>query len=1104
MKKVNYKLTTFARTCRKIIFGFFLLLILSGLLWFLYLYSGRMLCKIALRQIAELTATDIKTESVVFNPRGAVTIENLIINPRDIRGDDISILNAGKVYAQFSVRSLFSLKPRLQIIDVNDFVLNLRYETDTGKSNLDSLKIQSAGGGFGALPQVHLQNGILKYTRISGGKEIVAASIPIDADFGPDVNSLQSYAFEVKTSTLSSGFGTSRLTGSFRPGIFIITGGISTQDIPELEMACSINVLAGELKYDENSDFSLKLRLKDLLSKRSESLDKLAAFGPAFLIKSPLFGSLQDFCDRYQPKGLIDIELNATGNLKRPSESSLEGEVICKDASFRNADMPYAIDNLTGRIDFNQQGVTLNSLRGKHGDTELVLDGWSRNFGKDWQYKINITSDNMPLDRDMYNAMSSGEKKVWAYFEPSGYAGLNIELSRLPETDGKTVLSLLLKNVDAVYRYFPYPLKNLTGAVSIGRDGIDFSNVVSRQDERIITLNGRLLTTASNAPGYDISIDVNNIPLDSTLQNLLPEKQRMLYEQINPSGLADGKIIVRSKDAAGSADFTADLTFRDATLHLSRLSLPLTDVSARAVIEPDSIVVKNLSCLYDDSPVLMEGKFLPGDGRQILYDISVSGRQMRLSDDLLNFAPKSPAESIRQLKPDGRVNISADITRMNLAEAPDYKIKITCIDNSINIPRFPYTLKNIKGSLSIDANSVDFENVTASIGGISPADINSGTVSITGKMNLSNNAFDEATLSLSAKDIPSSRQFADILPEHIRSLYEKLSPAGAFDLDFNNISLRTDAAGLRSLDFDGQVRLKNCSLNIIDANSELNAVVKTRGLYQAESGFSSIAASIENGAIKILGKSFTGIRADIHIDPNLKSLATEGLIADCSGGKVTGKFELVQPADDPMEYTLQVAYNNVDINDFLASGSGLLRRDENAKRRQNADVYTSGKMKGFFSVTGQPADSNSLIGTCNFTITAMKVGKMSLLGRLVNIINLSEQGDYIYDSMFVDSYIKGNKLVVRKIDLSGRSTAYTGSGLMDIISHNIDLNLTARGRRSVTAEPSALQSLTEGLGQAVIRVDITGKFDNPIVTTRALPVIKETLNILGTKPQMQN
>jgi hypothetical protein len=82
--------------------------------------------------------------------------------------------------------------------------------------------------------------------------------------------------------------------------------------------------------------------------------------------------------------------------------------------------------------------------------------------------------------------------------------------------------------------------------------------------------------------------------------------------------------------------------------------------------------------------------------------------------------------------------------------------------------------------------------------------------------------------------------------------------------------------------------------------------------------------------------------------------------------------------------------------------------------------------------------------------------------------------------------------------LSGKSLAFYGSGRLDLKTDNINLTLTARGRRLATASPSFLQSLTEGLGRAVVRVEVKGKADEPQVTTKPLPVIKETLEILGT------
>jgi hypothetical protein len=142
----------------------------------------------------------------------------------------------------------------------------------------------------------------------------------------------------------------------------------------------------------------------------------------------------------------------------------------------------------------------------------------------------------------------------------------------------------------------------------------------------------------------------------------------------------------------------------------------------------------------------------------------------------------------------------------------------------------------------------------------------------------------------------------------------------------------------------------------------------------------------------------------------------------------------------------------------------------------------------------------SRIGTCRFTITEMQVGELPLLAKLLSALRLTEAKDTAFEQMFVDSYIKRDRLVVKKLDLSGQDLAFSGSGWMDLTSRNVNLTLTARGRRLATDDPSVLQSLTEGLSQAVVRVDVTGNLYDPKITRRTLPVIEETLQILGTRP----
>lgn len=128
----------------------------------------------------------------------------------------------------------------------------------------------------------------------------------------------------------------------------------------------------------------------------------------------------------------------------------------------------------------------------------------------------------------------------------------------------------------------------------------------------------------------------------------------------------------------------------------------------------------------------------------------------------------------------------------------------------------------------------------------------------------------------------------------------------------------------------------------------------------------------------------------------------------------------------------------------------------------------------------------------------MQVGKLSPLSKLLGVLKLTEPKDFAFEQMLVDSYIKHNRLFFKQLDLSGEALAFTGSGWMDLQNQNVDLTLTGRGHRLSTAEPSVLQSLTEGLGQGVVRMEVSGNVYDLQVTTTTLPVIKETLEILGT------
>ena len=1082
-------------TLKKIIRLLVASLVLTPILWFFYIEAGRTLSHIAIRQIAKLTNTNIRTGPIEFQTDGSVFIEQLVINPKKGSGHD-TILKAKRVYARFNIGSLLLLRPRLKAVDIDNFVFNAQYDLDTGLSNLSGLTIKPPKGQIGKMPRISLKNGTLQYSKISNGQSQIAVSVPLDASFGLDEKPEKGYSFDITTATMSSGFSKNRLKGFWKPGIVTIAGGISSVDVPELEMAWFVDVLAAEFKYDRNNDFSLTLSMPDLQSRRNDALDNLASVGSVFLGKSGLFTALQGFLDLYQPQGMVDAELKMWGNLSRLSESMMAGKVNCRDVTFCYCGFQYAIEHLAGQIDFTKNSVTLNNLSGRHGDTRFFINGSCSDFGPNLKYGIRITSDNMPLDNDLYDALKTKQKEFWSAFSPTGSAAIDFQLTRQTQTDKEMKLAVELHGAEAVYRHFPYPLQNLTGRLLFDRNKVIFSDVTSQVSQRKITLNGEIETRGDDKPPmYDFLIKVNNVPLDATLQAALTDKQKNLYQQFCPAGFADGLIKVSTQDS-GTASVIASLSFKNASLKLEQFPLPVSGITAKTIFTPDLITVKEFAGRYGDDSVSLTGQVhLDQEYQRSNYHLSLKLEQTLLNDDLFNLLPDSLRKIISEFKPEGRVNLSADLNKESLTEPPDYSITLKCLHNSVTIPKFPYPLKDITGTLTINDNSIKLRDITAITDVNVPIDSNLPTIKLNGEIILADDTYSSVLLQLSAKDFIFDDRFALALPKHVRPLYDKLSPAGLFDLDFENIRLSHTDDGRKLIDFDGTVNLQNSSIKMSGITTELNAAFKTKGRYTTGEGFSSCQSAFNGGTLKIHGKSFTNLKAHIFYDPDSRNWSTHDLIADLYGGKLKGKFEFKQPAEQVGEYVLQTGFENVDLKQFLS---------DTASGQVPEKGHTSGKMNGSLSLNASLGDNSSRIGTCRLSISDMQVGKLSPLAKLLQVLQLSGPEDYAFDQMYVDSYIKRNELFVRKLDLSGQNLAFYGSGSIDLKTRNINLALTSRGKRLATDDPSILQSLTEGLGQAVVRMDVTGNFYDPKITTKSLPLIEQTLQIFGSKPETQN
>ncbi len=464
---------------------------------------------------------------------------------------------------------------------------------------------------------------------------------------------------------------------------------------------------------------------------------------------------------------------------------------------------------------------------------------------------------------------------------------------------------------------------------------------------------------------------------------------------------------------------------------------------------------------------------------------------------MFSLLPASLKKIVSESQPRGKVNLIADLNRAGRDNCPDYKITVDCLGNSASFRWFPYPLKDITGRLTITKDSITLDDITATSANNIQVTPNASTVKLNGQIELADNVFSNAWFSLFANDIFFDERLGAALPENIQNFYFKLSPTGRFDLNLEHIKIFNAETNGRYVDFAGTVKFRDCNFNTSPAITEIDAALQIKGLYKTGDGFRNGRIALTADSLRIKGKSLTGLKADFNYDYSQRNWLTKNLIADCYGGKLTGKFELKQRTEAALEYLLQIGFEDIDLKQFLSDTTQASKlRAQNSK----FDDDTSGRMSGSLSISTAVGDSFSRIGRFKLAISDMKVGKLSPLAKLLSVLKLTEPEHFAFDRMLVDSYIKHNKLLIEQFDLSGKALAFNGSGWLDLQSRNLNLILTARGRRLATAEPSILQSLTDVLGRGVVRMEVTGDFYDPQVTTTTLPVIKETLELLGTKP----
>ena len=1032
----------------------------------------------------------VDIQSGGFKGFGSVRLKGVVLAEDSPELPETPIFRADRVEIQFDLWRLLKGRFKIHSILLKDALLTADYGTSTGKWNIENLSFpKTESPKQSAIPLIIIEHGTLQVRRADSDGLKILTTAGINGRVAEKITKNE-YAFSLETDG-RFGYGKSSLVGGLRVGqngeknhlwttgqIQMPASGVllNKWNLQEIKLDCTydaktivlqqISFLMGDGRAEFNGlidrigdrQFNLNIDLQNFAI--SDRLNTDGQFTPDTIIYHKLNefsdSGLTRFLGRYHPVGRGDMKLAIRGSLSDLSEAQMNGMISCVDISVCYDHFPYRLDNLRGGIEFKGRDIFLKSLQARHEDVQLQIAGTVENLGPNSSKDFQITSPNMRFDDDLYNALSPSVQEVWYKFYPSGLTGLDYRYQQSFDGQKKTKLVLNLDDVNALYTYFPYPMENLTGMIVIESDQLQFKDVFARyDDDRRVQIDGVVHLPEESDPSYHITVRGENIPVDRDLIEAMPIQQQTFFKHLKVQAAADVKVDVFPKQTGkGGMDYSAEIKMSADTFLHDKFPLQMTDVDLSATVTHDVVLLDHLKGQTASGQIHLKGSLWPQgiDPNQPSFYLGLNLDNFELNETFWDAAGSDAKELLGQIRPMGMVNVNGFLA-------------VNC----------PHTFG--KGNdLIVDCNDNP----------LYWADVRIGTM--TGRVLVQNDAITFSNLNL--KDIPIESLPSEEMMPKIRTLYAGSQPKGTANIAIHEGTLETGREGLLRIDAHARVGLENVLFESTDAIRQLDGSCEGYFAIDSQKGSWQIQARYDIARLQYYKWLVNNLSGGIAYDPNSMQLISDDLKANfycvdapCRDDQVTGKLIIDFDPESQADYKLELSYSDVDVRKLIAATKNITQ-----------EQAVEGLATGSLILVGKLNDLSQPRGKFMTNILDMKMGRQSLLGKILTAVQLKRPENFVFNEIELSADVRGSELIFDRIRMVGNPLVFHGKGQMDLKSRQIAMEL-ASWDRIVHGEDTLLDMLVRGIGSALWKVEIYGNLDAPEVDAVYLSVLKQPLDI---------
>lgn len=374
---------------------------------------------------------------------------------------------------------------------------------------------------------------------------------------------------------------------------------------------------------------------------------------------------------KFQPAGEVNIK-NAQAAFDG-QHWQLNATVECLNVSLMYYKFPYRVEHGNGTLQLTcdpktrQNRVTLD-LVAFAGSRPVKIAGEFINPGPEFTGGLSISGTGMPFDQSLYSAISEVQPKASDVVQSLHLGGaFNFRVDCLRD-DPHSInmhqhLQVELDHCSLRYDRFPYPLYNVVGKLEMIDGHWAFRGLEGANHTGHVTCDGSV-TPVGQGVSLALEFKGRDVVLEEELRDALPVRMQPIWNDMKPKGsfnLLQADVSFTSADKQLKVKAAVQPVGETVSIDPTYFPYRLEKVQGGITFSEDRCDFQNLRAVHDRTPISATGFCEHGpDGAFHLHFDNIYAEHVRLDADrdLMIALPVRLRKAVVQLNPTGFITLN--------------------------------------------------------------------------------------------------------------------------------------------------------------------------------------------------------------------------------------------------------------------------------------------------------------------------------------------------------------------------------------------------------------------------------------------------------------